>query len=527
MSPTVLAHTDLNVKEGEDVDVVDFADLEGLGKLTGSEHTPNTSNAAPPSRPTRAVASDFFEPPAPHRPPPPPSKADEGPWRRRASIVRPPPSLPEKPQVPNPDAIEAVPDNSAHPNGASNRRPSVSQASGEDHFRRVSGHLPNGSLKPPLSPHYREAPMAALDDAISRIKGALDGMHTQVEEPKEPAKPAKWLPPALRQKSPHDLPQPTEVFSVTAAEPPKSPKPAWNVFAVKLGHSSRPIPPAPRIEATWPRGQRFMRLQVFSLDVLDRRDTTVNDIVINRPRMIHGQPKYFVSIPRVRLVRRTPGDKTPSSPVVNLPTTPPRTRPANPKESGPPTWRKVPTSPSTSWRPLPKDAVQETGLDTVSRSPPPEAPPPSKAAAKGPPQATETVTALSASPATHSKTFSGSDVTFYRTSQSVPTGPQPPMQFTMTSELIGESKLGLEMMPPLAPTSVVETASVTTLPEVKPETSAIPVSTVLILNVVNAIVYILSERFVYTPVTINLVVAMDEISEGVRPEGIPFKSTRS
>ena len=140
--------------------------------------------------------------------------------------------------------------------------------------------------------------MSSLDDAMSRIKGAIDVMHNEAEPPK-----AKWLPPALRPKPAHaDFAPPQEVFDVTAIEPPKSPKPAWNILHVNLPHVIRPVAPPPKTELVWPRGQRQPRLEIYSfnppIDALHRRDTTVNDVLFNRPRILRGQPKYFVSLPR-------------------------------------------------------------------------------------------------------------------------------------------------------------------------------------------------------------------------------------
>ncbi|KAH9921995.1 uncharacterized protein BXZ73DRAFT_91688 [Epithele typhae] len=380
MSPSVLAHTDLGVKEGEDVDVVDFADL---GKLVESQTSPEPLTTNHHVRPPRAVAADFFEPPASQRPPPPSSKADEGPWRRRPSLGQVSASLPEKPALPPGDDTQS-PVDSPHRPGA--RRPSVTYAPGEEHHRRVSGQFQNGTVKVPLGQHYREAPMAALDDTMARIKGALDGArtHPSAEAPKEALKPAKWLPPALRQKSAQDLPQPTEVFDVTVTQPPKSPKPAWNAFIVKAPPVTRPVAPPLKTGLVWPRGQRFMRLEPCTWDQLNRRDIT--------PKYSQGQPKYFVSIPR-----RPP---TPSSPVVNLPTTPPRLRTANTKETTGPSWRKAPTSPSAS------EPVAPSGDTFVEDQPQRD-----------------------------------------RTSMG---------QFAASSEAQGGSKLGLEMLPPPAVPSVLE-----------------------------------------------------------------------
>ena len=99
LPPPVLAHTALEVQEGENVDVVDFADL---GKLVGSEAPSQHPIAGPAARPPRAVAADFFtdDSVANNRPQQPPSKADEGPWRRRSSFANGQPPHVEKPHAP-------------------------------------------------------------------------------------------------------------------------------------------------------------------------------------------------------------------------------------------------------------------------------------------------------------------------------------------------------------------------------------------------------------------------------------------
>lgn len=442
LPPTTLAHANLELKEGEDVDVVDFADL---GKLVGSEFVSQQ----------RASASDFFgdEAPVPQRPQPPPSKADEGPWRRRASFVHGQTQndkLDAPVTTPTNENSQTVDVSPADPSGMSSVAGSAgtSQSPPEGHHRRLSGHLPNGTHKLIPSPHYREAPMSTLNDTMARIKGALAGMHIETEPLKEAPKPQKWLPPALRSKGAHaEFAQPTEVFDVTSVEPPKSPKKAWNIFTVRITHDPRPAPPPLRTELVWPRGVRLTKLDVYSwtppIDVVARRDISFNDYLYGGPRMIKGKPKYFVSIPRKHITRRPQGETTPASPVVNLPNTPPRLRNGTAKEPVVSSWRKPPSSPTASWRPIFKDATQEVGLDTVSRSPPPEAPSIRISAT--------TASLLESSVATSASNVKpklpvDSDVSFYRTARAESSA--EPVKFTVSSELEGESKLGLSVVDP-------------------------------------------------------------------------------
>ncbi|KAI0359130.1 hypothetical protein OH77DRAFT_1137926 [Trametes cingulata] len=453
----VFAHAELEVKADEDVEVFDFSDH---GKLAGVETEP-AQPPAPNGRPARAVASDFFGDAASQDAVPQHAKSEEDSWRRGAPLKQAASSPPAE-ETKNAPHVGHAP---AHQHAAAQNGLQTTTVSHppthDDHTRRVSSHYQNGVLRPPLGPSYREAPMSTLNDTLSRIKGALDGMHHDAEPPK----PQKWLPPALRPKSVHaDFSPPLEVFDVTAAEPPKSPKPAWNIVHVKLPHVSRPVAAPPKTELVWPRGQRRVRLDVYSfnppIDALNRRDTSIDDIIFNRPRMIRGQPKYFVSIPRRRISRRPPTSDSSASPVVNLPSTPTRVRGLSlPKDSSPSTassWRKAPTAPAApaaptapapKWRPQSDEMKEVTELDTISRSPPPEAPS-AKSSAPSLPKPSDNAAAASGvatsasafKAKTEPKMPAGSDVAFYRNSRvETAVESQPPVQFFVTSELEGET----------------------------------------------------------------------------------------
>ncbi|KAI0374436.1 hypothetical protein BV20DRAFT_987685 [Pilatotrama ljubarskyi] len=448
LPPPIFANSSLEIKADEDVEVFDFSDH---GKLAGVENEPSQA-PAPSGRPARAVASDFFGDATSQRVPPQHARAEEESWRRVAPIGPSAPAASTEEDKAGLHTGHSVPvqQHAAIPNGLQTTtipNPPVH----DDHTRRVSSHHQNGVPRPPVGSSYREAPMSTLNDTLSRIKGALDGMHHDTEPPK----PQKWLPPALRAKPTHpDFSPPQEVFDVTAAEPPKSPKPAWNVVHVKLPHVSRPVAASPKMELVWPRGQRHLRLDAYSfnppIDILARRDTSINDVIFSRPRILRGQPKYYVSIPRRRINRRPPTSDPSASPVVNIPSTPTRVRgPSLPKDPGPSTsssWRKAPTVPaahaSTCWHPQNDDVKEATELDTVSRSPPPEAPSAKPSAPSLPKTSQNSAAAPMA--ASRSKTEpkmpAGSDVAFYRNSRvETAVESQPPVQFFVSSELEGES----------------------------------------------------------------------------------------
>ena len=502
LPPPVLAHTALDVKEGEDVDVVDFADL---GKLVGSENSSQLPTSVPAARPPRAVAADFFAEQSltVPRPQPLPSKADEGPWRRPSALANGHPSHVEKPSMADivVDSPQVAPDSArssepAGPNSAVSPPPWQ-----EEHHRRMSGHHQNGVHKSPQGPYYREAPMSTLNDVMARIKGAIDGMHHDGDVSKEVLKDApkespqdvpkdafqdisretpkdvlinahplqKWLPPAKRPKaSPTDIALPAEVFDVTATEPPKSPKKAWNLYTVKVATDSRPVQPDPTTQLVWPRNARSVRLEVESwnppFDPRHRRAASVNDVIFGGPHYIHGQPKYSVTLPRRTITRRPIPDPERGStpPVVNLPASPPRSRNTATTETQGPSWREAPASPAASWRPLLKDSVPDVGLDTVSRSPPPETP-----STKPTLLVPETIGSSSAST---KRMPPGSDVAFYRTAAQ----PQDQVQFIVTSELEGGAKpehVAVEAKP--APSEVL--LPVQSDPKAEGVTTSVPV----------------------------------------------------
>lgn len=409
-SPTVpspslplLAQVDhLAISKDETLEIVDFTEH---GKLIGvveeeelaAVPLPNTNGSS--RRPPRPVATDFFhdyqETHALS-----PIDGNRTSWRRRSSAASEPPrallatqELDVRSQEAEPSRdlprlqIAQLPPESSptqpqtrHPLPLDDNAPHLTQ-----HGHGESAH----ALKSPQAHAYREAPMSALNDTMARIKGALDGMHKP--EPKQ-----RWLPPALRAKGGEQLDSPhenirkpashgehqhVEVFDVTGIEPPRSPKPAWNHFMVRFPRASRAMeamsPKRLRFFAT----QRYMRLDICSIgpsnDNLNRRNLQQNELLFPRPPFFKGRPKYEVRLPRSDV----PAAKVFTSlPVVKLPAksgnaqAPSQGAFGRAREAdGAPSWRRPPSSPL---RPLQKDLLEPPpgGLDTISRSPPPETP---------------------------------------------------------------------------------------------------------------------------------------------------------
>lgn len=479
-----------------DVEVVDFTEH---GKLIGVE-SPQSSKAEPAAlvlftthKPPRPSAADFFddnEAALSKLAPPTPSKADEGPWRRKMSPVREHPTTqaersPERPVLHiSPTLYHANPatphQRPGHPHSDERER---------QHSQQHYAPHPNAVLKSPLTPSYREAPMSALNDTMARIKGALAGMHGP---PKGAAPNQKWLPPALRPRSSPTTEQPPEhaldegalheTFDVTGYEPPRSPKPAWNHYAVKLSKPSAPREPVPfrRLKAF--NSHHYMRLDVSSL--IPPREGgkrafnvfNVNELLF-RPYFVKGRPEYRVSLPKPSRAQVTENGL-----VVNLPS------PARPPKitetgafgrrgeaDGAATWRKPRSLPPKVDS---KEVVSVNGLDTVSRSPPPEPSRSLEEVSAGSP----TVSVPPVKAKAPERISNGSGVAFYRGSPvgNANTSTSAAVQFIVNSELDEESSADntrAEWSAGVTSSSrPVETTALVTFPEHRMEVRESPVS---------------------------------------------------
>ncbi|PCH33394.1 hypothetical protein WOLCODRAFT_147494 [Wolfiporia cocos MD-104 SS10] len=445
----------IDFEPGEDLEVIDFSEMGRLvGAHPGSESAESHKQTSPTvsSRPPRAVAADFLGDDAALGPSHP-SRTDEGSWRRKPPIQ--PESAREGPEPGAPavtkDTLSVqtmtaapvatspvanshpLPSPHQHRYGDESSRPHVAPG----HSHPAPHHHPHAPQRSPLISSYREAPMSTLDDTLSRIKGVLDDMHIKVEPPKpEPPKPQKWLPPALRQKqSGYEMSAPSEVFAVTGIEPPRSPGPVWNVFTVKLPPVQPTLPPLPPRQFHLPRWY-YARSEIFSWR-LHQGASTLDDYLFRRP-FSKGSQKYRVSLPR-RALRPIVEEST--GPVVNLPVRSPTGRASEMRENGS----------AASWRrPLPlaspkahraQDTQEQLPLETVSRSPPPEAPNQSNAATL--PKSEVTTSRTVADPIAKSRAQPkmpvGSDVAFYRNARvDNATQPKITVNFTVSSELEDE-----------------------------------------------------------------------------------------
>lgn len=301
---------------------------------------------------------------------------------------------------------------------------------------------------------HKEATMSALDDAMSRIKGALDVMQAEdshrhptstADAPKLPAqKENKWLPPALRPLRSQPPSVPTEVFDITAAEPPLSPKPAWNLYNVRLPKTHtvwEPLGKKTQIQSSKVYPLKWSEVLSFDPPVegMSRKDLSLNDVLFRRigPK---GKYKYRVSLPKLR----------PSAPSVQV---------VLPKGSSTGAFGKNTISDEqTTWRrriASPSQEVLDAALDTTSRSPPPEV-------------SVEPAGAGSDSGKTGSlrsrlqpKMPAGSSVAFYRDSKVIEVDADPPaaVNFIVTSELDESKKAPSSSKPSKQPLTTLSSSS--------------------------------------------------------------------
>ncbi|KAF8078339.1 hypothetical protein FPV67DRAFT_1464969 [Lyophyllum atratum] len=428
-------HPVLNVVESlvhspeGDLEVVDFLDM---GKFVETAQIEEQPEPAIHPRSFRPVASDFFDEP-PQTEPPAASSTTEGRWRPKTfSDARSEPlmtqkvveakSLPAKDQPRN----EVTTDASQTSDLAPSTPAKTTLASTDHHAQTVVFQPQSSTVRTPRNQaFYKEAKMSALDDAMSRIKGALDGMQAgeaakevpplstsdadlSVSKNDQPPASGKlssqkerWIPPALRPRN-FDY-EPQEVFHVTCSEPPLSPKPAWNAFVVKIPMLSRSLEPVHKRQlqlATRPSYQ--VRLDILSFDPpvegMNRRDLSVNEVLFRKPMGgAFGRP--------------TGAD-------------------------GVTTWRKPAQA-----KPEAGDATNnESGLATTSRSPPPDTLTSSTSVTSIP--ASESSMSVKADAATPVKSRvpkmpAGSAVAFYRDSRidAVEEDPKPSVNFIVGSEL--------------------------------------------------------------------------------------------
>lgn len=486
-----------------DLEVVDFSEMDkfvGVSETTASVPSAAAEGKTASSTLTktpRPVAADFFDEPTSMQDSVPPSKqADFGAWRRKVSQDIKEPVAPlsitdskvetldnvkkatPQPATPSQDRVSPSKEH-ARPS-ASPERSTISPNREPSHHTDISqvvqvvqtSPVVNAQRTPRAQTFYKEAAMSALDDAMSRIKGVLVGMHAQepakestssnspIQEvqqsrtthvvqlptPQAPLRSVpkdRWVPPALRPRRFDEHDEPRENFLFTIPHLPHSPdlKPS-----VKLPTLSSPVEfiYKKQLQAFW-RPPLQARMDILSFDPpvhdMNRRDLSLNDVLFRRaPLGYKGKPKYRVLIPRMR------------GPKVSIPTAglskPNGTgafgRPTH--ADGAATWRKPAASPSART----DFEADTTELKTQSRSPPPNHTPPTSTVALIPKSNDNSPTKSDTTTTSRSRTQprmpEGSAVAFIRDSRIdvVEADTKPLVNFIFGSQL-DESKPSAEI----------------------------------------------------------------------------------
>jgi serine/arginine repetitive matrix protein 2 len=460
LTRTILQQPDtldnLNIRPDEELEVVDFSEF---GKFVGTEDTsmqPATENA-PGTTHTSVlripVASDAF---GNNGEAVPAAKSDGASWRRksfdqpREQLGQPAPSEPAKRGIDGSTTTEGL--------GSS---PDVPVSLDHSHGLNSRVNSSQGYPRSQRSPFYKEPTMSTLDDTLSRIKGAINGMQSG-EPPRErptnisadsdrhsakqlcpttwaksdPPAESRWIPPALRPTTQRDPDwKPREVFEVTSCEPPRSPEPTS--FVVRLPSVLRTLELLNERQMHAMKSYRCDRWDILSWNPpvaqMKRRTLSINEVLFKRPYIdpVKG-PKYRISLPRSTSFSRTNSYAGGSdAPKVNLPGN--GALPKFTKGFGRPnssdtltTWRKPAPFPVWEGR-----AEAESTLSTVSRSPPPQTPTTLVAETPTPKGDATTPSQRLRSPP---KMPEGSGVAFYR-SNSLTSDPQTVVNFTVGSEL--------------------------------------------------------------------------------------------
>ena len=397
----------------DDLEVVDFSDM---GKFVGateaveaiSDPSPAVKiNAGVLSRPPRPVASDFFEEPSSSDN----TTKESGPgvWRKASHDSIAPLDVKadavEDSEISSQEVILQGSDKGNEDQNifldssfSTDTTSTTSMTSKEpltyvDHEhggQTVNIPLNLSSQRTPRNQvFYKVAAMSALDDVMSRIKGALVGMQVS-EVPKDlsqigpldqesravstivpsqgPPK-ERWVPPALRPRNFNQGDELQEVFLVTIVEPPMEVPTTASSLVVRLPFVHRP--PMECIS----KKQLFLfsrpplppRMDILSFDPpiydMNRRDLSVNGVLFRIPlTSFKGKFRYRVALPR----SRGPKVHIPASNLGKLPGVGAFGRPTI--SDGATTWRKPASSPTK----VEEDISLATGLSAMSCSPPPQ-----------------------------------------------------------------------------------------------------------------------------------------------------------
>ena len=446
-----------DIQPDESTEVIEFNDMSRLAERT--QKTVSGAGVSHP-KPARPVASDF------HDASTGPQKPDQETWRKGESASSQPHSTTTGNGTadasrqqrsfadgPRPTSGSYSTDEAAVQRSASqvHTKPPTAQANGI--------HPPLAPAQPPHPPSpgaprftrpnntpYREAPLSALDDTMSRIKGALDVMHSvndhsdrqssapsTVRLPAPSAgslKPPKWLPPALRPSSSISDQARTDTFDPTHPEPPRSPAPPSTDLMIRLPKISRRIEPLTKRQISYQKYYSPVRWEILSFDPpvegMTKKSLSVNDVLFRKPQGPFKSRKYRVSLPKSKPVSRqisASGIQRSTSGASSIANT--SQDAATPKESS---WQSTQAVARVQGTGV-SDNAPTTTLDVTSRSPPPEL--------VTKPDSPPTVSGVTSRHRSSSRSVDVTNVAFYRDTRGQKDGNSviPTVTFTVSSEI--------------------------------------------------------------------------------------------
>lgn len=425
----------LSIKEGEDVETVDFSDLGKL--ISGPEGARDELKPIPPD-PVTAPSVDLVD--TRNREPPIPAKGDTYSWRRKQEESHPEPG----------------------PDGSKSHAVELTIKTDGPSARSSTDQLYPPFVPPQRSPRtnaFREVSMNSLDDTLSRIKGALDHMHeppppeerksvtTESQQPRsqpptpvvppqtlkpEPPKPSRWLPPALRPRDHVSNPFGLDVEEYVTKQPLSVPSSeAVTVAFPKVVVTRGPLTKRQFGLSKCP--SNGVRWDILTWDPpvegMSKRDFSLNEVLFRKPLHLKGKYRPRVRMPRSDNPRfRGPGKGTSTGAFG---------RPRGVDDAQ--TWRRSEPLPEVTEVPEPANA-----LDTVSVSPPPVSQDEikaSKSPATAAPQLPGGSSEATNQQKTQKKMLVGEDVAFYRTRADAPNvEAAPAVSFTVSSELDDSSR---------------------------------------------------------------------------------------
>lgn len=411
---TSLFTTDFSLKPDEEVEIIDFSDISKLApEPSPSAPVPPPAPKPPPQIQLLQRPPGTFSKPGAPPPPGPPLKSDTNVWRKPTAETAQtsagsPPAAPPASGGPAPWARRPA-------DGDAQAKPSLSPVASTSPTispPRKHGRTTSGSE--PLSPRsvpYREAPMSALTDTMSRIKGALDGMQTEKEASPPSIRPTE-APPAQAKFKPNttgSVWREREANATAKRIASQGVSGDTNERLMQLSLVFLPEPGSPTNRVRLPAAEAepreavskkqlhlwqtitHVRFDILSLDPppkgMSRRTLMVEESLFDRLHNRKGAPQYTVALPKKRLVNSralarieaAPIASTSSAPAPRLPHVPaPVRQGSNPapqpgrgslfgtrsKGVDEPSWRK-PAAPKPEQEP-------QSELNPVSRSPPPD-----------------------------------------------------------------------------------------------------------------------------------------------------------